>query len=496
MATPVTVDPATRPRPPFVQGEPKQLFIDGEWRPAASGRTVATVDPTTEQVITSIASADADDVDLAVRAARRAFRSEEWSALTPYQRGMMLLQIADVIEAHADELATLDTLEMGGGIALTRWMVDHSVEVLRHYAGWPTKIYGQTAPSAPGQFHYVLRQPLGVVAAITPWNGPFLQMTWKVAPALATGNTVVVKPAELTSLSALRFAELLAETDLPRGVVNVVTGAGAVTGEALIQHLDVNKVTFTGSTAVGKHLLEASAGNLKRVTLELGGKSPTIVFADADLPAAARAAAADFLAGSGQSCVAGTRIFVEETVRKEFSALLADEMATYVPGDPFLPDTVMGPMASRRHYDKVVSYFDVAREAGAVITTGGTQDGDDGLFVAPTLIENVTNDMRVAREEIFGPVAVLMPFTDVDEVVRLSNDSIYGLAAYVWTRDLSRAHTVAARLEAGSVFINSTGQMSAGILPFGGVKQSGIGRDHGTDVIDAFTESKTVVVNL
>ncbi|WP_249998402.1 aldehyde dehydrogenase [Actinoplanes sp. M2I2] len=496
MNAPRTADPVTRPRPPFVQGAPKELFIDGVWRPAASGRTLETLDPMTEQVITSIAAADADDVDLAVRAARRAFRSDEWSALSPYRRGSLLLEIADVIEAHADELATLDTLEMGGPLALTRWMVDHSVEVFRHYAGWPTKIYGQTAPSSPGQLNYVLKQPLGVVAAITPWNGPFLQMTWKVAPALATGNTVVVKPAQQTSLSTLRFAELLAETGLPRGVVNVVTGTGGITGEALIQHLDVNKVTFTGSTAVGKHLLEASAGNLKRVTLELGGKSPTIVFADADLPAAARAAAADFLAGSGQSCVAGTRIFVEESVRKEFSALLADEMATYVPGDPFHPDTVMGPMASRDHYNKVLSYFTIAREAGAVITTGGTNDGDDGLFVAPTLIENVTNDMRVAQEEIFGPVAVLLPFSDVDEVVRMSNDSVYGLAAYVWTRDLSRAHTVAARLESGSVFINTTGQMSAGILPFGGVKQSGIGRDHGTDVIDAFTETKTVVVNL
>ncbi|WP_182524781.1 aldehyde dehydrogenase family protein [Nocardioides dongkuii] len=492
----LSLDPASRPRPRFLDGAPKQLFIGGEWRPAGSGQTLTTIDPMTEQVITSIASADAADVDLAVAAARRAFESDEWSAITPYQRGLYLSQIADVIEANADELATLDSLDMGGPFALTRWMVGNAIETYRHYAGWPTKIYGQTAPSAPGQFNYVVRQPLGVTVAITPWNGPFLQMSWKVAPALATGNTVVAKPAQQTSLSALRFAELLAQTDLPRGVFNIITGEGGVAGEALIQHPDVNKVSFTGSTAVGKHLLAASAVNVKRLTLELGGKSPTIVFADADLPAAAKAAAGDFLNGSGQSCVAGTRIFVEEPVREEFSALLAEEMATYVTGDPFHPDTVIGPLASRAHYDRVVSYFDVARDAGATITTGGVEDPDGGLFVAPTLVENVTNDARIAQEEVFGPVAVLIPFNGVDEVVRMSNDSIYGLASYVWTRDLSQAHTVAARLEAGSVFINSTAQMSSGILPFGGFKQSGIGREHGTDVIDAFTETKTVVVNL
>jgi acyl-CoA reductase-like NAD-dependent aldehyde dehydrogenase len=496
MTAPLTVDQADRLRPAYVDGPDKGLFIGGEWRPAAGGQTLDTIDPTTLEVITRIAAADEDDVDAAVRAARSAFEGAEWAAMSPYDRASILLQIADVIEAHADELATLDTLEMGGALPLTRWMVDHSVEVFRHYAGWPTKIYGQTAPSTPGQFSYVVRQPLGVVGAITPWNGPFLQMSWKVAPALATGNTVVIKPAQQTSLSALRFAELVAETDLPQGVINVVTGIGGVTGEALIQHPDVNKVSFTGSTAVGKHLLEASAGNVKRLTLELGGKSPTIVFADADLPAAARAAAGDFLAGSGQSCVAGSRIFVQESVREEFSALLAQEMASYTPGDPFHPETLMGPMASREHYDRVVSYLAVARDEGATITRGGAWDEGETLFIAPTLIEDVTNGMRIAQEEVFGPVAVLMSFDDVDDVVQKSNDSIYGLAAYVWTKDVSRAHTVAARLEAGSVFVNGGGSMSSGILPFGGFKQSGIGREHGTDVIDAYTETKTVVVTL
>ncbi|MFC9891923.1 aldehyde dehydrogenase family protein [Streptomyces pilosus] len=443
-----------------------------------------------------MASGDAADVDLAVAAARRAFESAEWSAITPYQRSTMLLQIADVLEANAEELATLETLEMGGAFGMTRWMVDHSVEVFRHYAGWPTKIYGQTAPATPGQFSYVLRQPLGVVAAITAWNGPLLQLSWKVAPALATGNTVVAKPSEQTSLTALRFADLLARTDLPRGVVNIITGTGPEVGESLIRHPDVDKLSFTGSTAVGKHLLEASSSNLKRVTLELGGKSPTIVFADADLEAAAKGSATAFLAGSGQSCVAGSRIFVETSAREEFSRLLAAEMATYTTGDPFDPSTLMGPLASRKHFDRVVSYFDVAREAGAVVTQGGRWEGEDGLFVKPTLVENVTNDMRVAQEEIFGPVAVLMPFEDIDEVVRLSNDTVYGLAASVWTKDLTRAHTMAERLEAGSVWINNPGVMSAGTLPFGGFKQSGIGREHGTDVIEAYTETKTVIVTL
>jgi acyl-CoA reductase-like NAD-dependent aldehyde dehydrogenase len=292
--------PSDRPSPAFLHGEPKKLLIGGEWVPARSGKTIDTIDPTTEEVLTSIAAAGAEDVEAAVTAARKAFNDPAWAAVTPYRRSQILLQIADVIEDNAEELATLESLDMGAPLFLSRWFVSHSVEVIRHYAGWPTKIYGQTAPSDPGQFHYTLRQPLGVVAAITAWNGPLLQAAWKIGPALATGNTVILKPAQQSPLTALRLGELLTSTDLPAGVVNVITGDGRIAGEALINHSDVDKVTFTGSTSVGKHILEASTGNLKRVTLELGGKSPDIIFADADLKAAAAGAAAGFCAGTGQ----------------------------------------------------------------------------------------------------------------------------------------------------------------------------------------------------
>ncbi|MDX6742459.1 aldehyde dehydrogenase family protein [Actinocorallia sp. A-T 12471] len=484
-----------RPSPAFAT-RPHGLFIDGSERPAADGGTMATVDPMTGTDLTTVAVAGQDDVDAAVAAARRAFEDPGWGAIGPEERSRVLYQIAEVIEANADELAILDSLEMGGPLALTRWMVDHTVEVYRHYAGWPTRIYGATAPSAPGQLQYTKRSPLGVVVAIAGWNGPLLQMGYKIAPALATGNTVVAKPSEQTSLSLLRMAELVSEhTDLPDGVLNVVTGPGHSTGEALITHSDVNKISFTGSTTVGKHVLETSARDLKRVTLELGGKSPFIVFEDADLDAAATAAAMGFCAGSGQGCVAGTRVLVQESVREEFTRLLREKMATIPMGDPFDAEVLMGPLASRGHYAKVTGYIDLARQSGGNII-GDTHEESDDLFVGPTLVTGLDNTSRIAQEEIFGPVAVLLPFQDVEEAVRIANDTVYGLAATVFTTDLSRAHTMADRLQAGTVWVNTVNQMSSGPLPFGGFKQSGIGREHGTDVIDAYTETKAIVINL
>jgi len=485
-----------RPKPAFLDGEAKQLLIGGTWVPAISGRTIDAVDPTTQQTIASFAAAGPEDVDSAVAAARLAFTNTEWSGIGPDRRGRLLLQISELLERHADELAELESLDMGGPLGLTTWMVQHAAEVFRHYAGWPTKIYGQTAPSDPSHFNYTLRQPHGVVAGVYAWNGPLLQMSYKAAPALATGNTVVLKPAEAASLTTLRFGELLAESELPPGVVNIITGYGAEAGEALVTHRDVDKVTFTGSGRVGRHILEMSTNNLKRVTLELGGKSPTIVFADADLNAAAAAAAVGFCAGSGQGCVAGSRILVQESVRDQFIDLLVKEMAAYTLGDPFHPEAAMGPMVTREHFQRVSSYVELARDEGATVMVSGTVPDAGGLFIAPTLLTDVTMDMRVVQEEIFGPVAALMSFSDVDQAIALGNDVPYGLASSVWTRDLSTAHLVAARLQAGTVWINTYGEMSAGILPFGGFKQSGIGREHGTQVLDAFTETKSVVVQL
>ncbi|PRY32416.1 aldehyde dehydrogenase family protein [Umezawaea tangerina] len=493
MSTPLTLDAGARPTPAFLDGPTKGLLIDGAWTAARSGVAFDTRDPATGEVLASVSAAGAEDVDLAVAAARRAFEDPSWADITPYRRSRILLQIADVLEAHTEELAVLDSLDMGGPLWMTRWLVEHSVEVFHHYAGWPTKIYGQTAPSAPSVFSYTLRQPLGVVGAITAWNGPVLQLAWKLGPALATGNTVVAKPAAWSPLTALRIGELLLETDLPRGVVNIVTGDGT-TGEAITNHPDVDKISFTGSLAVGKRILEVSSKDLKRVTLELGGKSPTIVFDDADLEAAARGAVAGFAQGSGEGCVAGTRIFVQESVRERFRELLVREMAAYALGDPFHPDTRMGPLASPQHFARVSSYLDVARAEGGVLTTAG--ELGHGLYMPPTLVENVGADARVVREEIFGPVAALMTFTDTEDAVAQGNDTIYGLSASVWTTNLERAHRVASGLRVGTVWVNAYADMTAGSVPFGGFKQSGIGREHGIEVLDAYTETKTVTVHL
>ncbi len=488
---------ARREIPEFVRLSQHLMSIGGNWVPAASGQTLPNTDPTTEQPLASIARGHAADVDAAVRAAQEAFVHPGWARMSADQRGRILHQIADVVEANADELATIDSLNMGAPKTLTNHMLADAAETFRYYAGWPTKIFGTTVPTSPDRVAYTRREPLGVVGIIWGWNGPMGQLPGKLAPALATGNTVVLKPAEAASLSTLRLAELLETTDLPAGVVNVVTGQGSEAGEALVAHPGVAKIAFTGSTAVGKHVQEVASRTLKQVTLELGGKSPAVVFADADLQQAARVTAAGFLGNAGQACVAGSRVLVQESVREEFVELLTQTMTTiFTPGDPLDPATLVGALATRTHFDRVSSYLDIAEQEGAHVITGGTRYGDHGYFITPTLLDEVTPDMRVAREEIFGPVGVLMTFTDIDDAIAKANDTEYGLAASVYTTDLTTAHRMAAAIQAGTVWVNTWAEQSTGALPFGGYKQSGIGREGGLEVLDAYTQSKTVILAL
>ena len=496
-STPPVAEAARRGIPAFVRAGDRLMSIGGRRVPAVSGRTLQNVDPTTEAPLASIPRGGAEDVDLAVQAARRAFADPSWADMSPDRRGRVLDQIADVIEEHAEELATIDSVNMGAPRMLTGGMLAEAAEAFRYYAGWPTKIFGTTVPTTPDRLGYTLREPLGVVGIIWGWNGPMGQLPGKLAPALAAGNTVVLKPAEAASLSTLRLAELLESTDLPAGVVNVVTGTGAEAGEALVAHPDVAKISFTGSTAVGKHVQQLAAETLKHVTLELGGKSPTVVFADADLEKAATTAAAGFLGNAGQACVAGSRIFVQEGIRDEFVARLTEVMGTaFVPGDPFAEGTIVGALATKAHFDRVSSYVDVALQEGANVVVGGGRYGDHGYFFAPTLLDGVTPDMRVAREEIFGPVGVIMTFTDEADAIAKANDTDYGLAASVFTTDLATAHRMAAGIQAGTVWVNTWAEQGNKALPFGGYKQSGTGREGGLEVLDAYTQSKSVLIAL
>jgi len=494
---PPIAEDARRQLPEFLRADEQLQWINGQRVPAVSGRTLSNVDPVTELPLPRIPRSDAADVDAAVQAAKRAFNDPSWSDMTPDQRGRILNQIADVIEEHADELAMIDSVNVSVPRLITGHMLAEFSAIFRYYAGWPTKLFGTTVPLSHDRVAYTRREPLGVVGIIWGWNGPMGQIPSKLAPALAMGNTVVLKPAETGSLSTLRLVELLASTDLPAGVVNVVTGLGTEAGEALISHPDVAKIAFTGSTATGKHVQEVAGRSLKRVTLELGGKSPTVVFADADLQKAAQTAAIGFLGHAGQACVSGTRIFIQESVRDEFIPLLKQAMATMcTPGDPLTPGTIIGALSSQAQFDRVSSYIDVAVQEGAHIVTGGERYGNHGYFFTPTLIDDVTPDMRIVREEIFGPVGVITTFSDVDDAVAKANDTDYGLAASVWTTNLSTAHRMAAGVQAGTVWINTWGEMSTGGLPFGGYKQSGIGREGGLEVLDAYTESKAVIIAL
>jgi len=470
-------------------------LIGGKWQDAASGETIAIEDPATEEQIASVPRSGAEDIDRAVQAARAAFENPAWRKIRPIDRGKLLENIARKIEDHADELAHLESVDTGKAISFAKILdMPSTIDVFRYMGGWCSKITGKTLPvSFDGrEYHaYTRREPIGVVGAITPWNYPLALGSWKIASALAAGCTMVLKPTELTPLSTLRLAELCLEAGLPEGVLNIVNGYGHEAGAALAQHHDVNKITFTGSTAVGKKIVEYSLGNLKRVTLELGGKSPSIVFADADLDQVGLGAALAVFFNSGQICFAASRLFVEEKVYDQVVEAVAAVARTFQVGNGRDPNTMMGPVVSRKQQERILGYVQSGIEQGATLVTGGKKVGDKGYFIEPTVFANARPSMKIVQEEIFGPVVSVIPFKDVEEVTRMANDTTYGLAANIWTRDIKKAHKLAHRLEAGSVWINCHGIIDAA-APFGGFKQSGWGREVSEEGLQVYTETKTV----
>lgn len=471
------------------------LFIDGKWCQSASGKSFETVDPSTNQVICRVAEGDAADVELAVAAARRAFDSGPWSRMSASERGRLIFKLADLIESHQEELAALESLDngkpyrdsMAADLPLT-------IKCYRYYAGWADKIVGKTIP-VDGDFTCFTRhEPVGVVGQIIPWNFPLLMQAWKWGPALASGCTLVLKPAEQTPLTALRVAQLAQEAGFPNGVINVVPGFGPTAGAALTRHMDVDKVAFTGETSTGQLIMEAAAkSNLKRVSLELGGKSPNIVFADADIDAAVEGAYFGLFFNQGQCCCAGSRLFVEQSIHDEFVAKLVQRAKSQKVGDPFDPETTQGPQITREQQERVLSFIDSGKKEGATIHCGGGKPNLPGYFVEPTVFSGVTDGMKIAREEIFGPVMNILPFGNIEEVVERSNRTQFGLAAAVWTRDIKKAHRMARSLRAGTVWINCYDVFDAA-APFGGYKMSGVGRELGEYALQLYTEVKTVYI--
>ncbi|HTM54105.1 MAG TPA: aldehyde dehydrogenase family protein [Pirellulales bacterium] len=486
----------TKPAARGPQIHQTQCFIGGQWVPAASGKTFETVNPATEEVIASVAEGDAEDIDRAVAAAREAFDHGPWRKLDARERGRLMHRLADLIEEEADELAMLETLDNGKPIRESKSAdLPLTVDCLRYYAGYADKIHGQTIPIRGNYFCYTRREPVGVVGQIIPWNFPMLMTAWKWGPALAAGCTIVMKPAEQTPLTCLRLARLAQKAGIPDGVINVVPGFGPTAGAAIVKHPGVDKVAFTGEYKTAQIIMRDASQTLKRLTFELGGKSPNIIFADADLDAAAQGTHTGLYLNQGQCCCAGSRVFVEEKVHDKLIDKLTSMNKARKIGDPFDPATEQGAQVDKAQFDKIMHYVDLGKREGAKCVTGGVRHGDVGFFIEPTLFTDVKDNMAIAKDEIFGPVLSVFKFKDVDEVIERGNNTFYGLAAAVWTRDIGKAHRIANSLRAGTVWVNCYDVFDTA-APFGGFKMSGMGRELGEEGLKAYTENKTVTVSL
>ncbi len=491
MATVTEQEVVARPR--IKQTE---CFIGGTWQPAVSGKTFATIHPATEEVIAQVAEGDAEDIDLAVKAARQAFEQGEWRRMDARDRGRLMYRLADLIEAEIDELAALETLDNGKPIRDSRNAdLPLTIDCLRYYAGYADKIHGSTIPVRGDYFTYTKREPVGVAGQIIPWNFPMLMTAWKWGPALAAGCTIVMKPAEQTPLTCLRMARLAQKAGIPDGVLNVVPGFGPTAGGAIVTHPGVDKVAFTGEYKTAQIIMANAAPTLKRLTFELGGKSPNIIFADADLDAAIAGTHFGLYFNQGQCCCAGSRVFVEESIHDEFIERVSSMNRTRKLGNPFDPETEQGPQVDQDQFDKILKYCELGKQAGATCVTGGQRHGDEGYFIEPTLFTNVRDDNPIATDEIFGPVMSVMSFKDTEDIIRRANNTFYGLAAAVWTRDIGKAHRVADSVRAGTVWVNCYDVFDAA-APFGGFKMSGIGRELGEEGLKAYTETKTVTVSM
>ncbi|MFQ5965457.1 MAG: aldehyde dehydrogenase family protein [Candidatus Scalinduaceae bacterium] len=474
----------------------RKLFINGKWVDSVSGKTFSTINPATEEVITTVAEGDREDIDLAVKAARKAFEEGPWRRTDARDRGEILLKIMELVEKNKDELAWLDTLDNGKPISETTNVdLPLVIDCLLYYAGWADKIHGETIPVRGEFLNYTIREPVGVVGQIIPWNFPLLMAVWKIAPAIACGNTMVLKPAEQTPLSALKLGEICQEAGLPEGVLNIVPGYGPTAGAALAEHMDVDKIAFTGEYITGRLIMKAASNNLKRVSLELGGKSPNIIFADSDIDSAVNGAMTGIFFNQGEVCCAGSRLFLEKSIHDEFIDKLSNRASSLRVGNPEDANTQMGAQVSKEQFDKIMSYIDSGKQEGAKLVTGGDRFGNRGYFIKPTVFDGVDNNMMIAREEIFGPVVSTITFDDIDEMMRQSNFSIYGLAAAVWTKDIKKAHKLARDLRAGTIWINTYNSFDAA-SPFGGYKQSGFGRELGIHALELYTQIKSVWVNL